>query len=281
MKRGLYMSKIEIYYFSGTGNSLHVARELQERMPGVTLIPIMSVMKEEKIRTSAETVGLVFPVHAFTMPLIVEEFIKKADFGSASYIFAFTTRFCAPRFVARIGKALGRQGKSLDAFFSVRMPQNYLPVFDVESPEQIAECESRLQDKLGIVQDIILNKRKSRPEPPPALVKIMTSAVFPVITALDKATRYFHLEKKFYTDDRCTGCGTCEKMCLSGKINMQDGRPIWDPGIGCTFCFACIHNCPAQAIQIRGKKTAERGRYRHPAVSADDIAGQKGQRTVR
>jgi ferredoxin len=209
------------------------------------------------------------------MLLIVEEFLKRADFASTSYIFAFTTRFCAPRFIARIDKILRRQGKFLDAFFSVRMPQNYLPVFDVETPEQIAESESRLQDTLDSITDSILDKQKSMPEAPSAPIKIMSSTVFPVISALDKATRYFHLEKKFCANDQCTGCGTCEKLCLSGKIKMRDGRPVWDPCTACTFCFACIHYCPARAIQISGKKTAERGRYHHPAVSADDIAGQK------
>lgn len=269
------MRQIEIYYFSGTGNSLHAARELQKKLPGVTLTPIMAALREQKIRSTADTVGFVFPIHAFTMPLVVEEFIKRADFGSASYIFALTTRFCSPRSISRIDQILRKKGKSLDAFFSVRMPQNYLPAFDVESPEQIAESETRLQDTLDTVQDIILNEQKSRPEPPPVPVKIMTGAVFPVITALDRATRYFRLEEKFYADDRCTGCGTCEKVCLAGKINRQDGRPVWDTGTDCTFCFACIHYCPAHAIQIRGKKTAERGRYQHPRINADDIAGQK------
>jgi len=269
------MSKIEIYYFSGTGNSLHAARELQKRMSGVTLIPIAGALKEQTIRATAETVGLVYPVHAFTMPLIVEEFLKKADLSSASYIFALTTRFCAPRFVARIDRLLRRQGKSLDAFFSVRMPQNYLPVFDVETPAQIEESESRLQDTLDSMADSIFNKQKSMPEDAPLPVKIISNTVFPVISALDKATRYFHLEDKFCADDQCTGCGTCEKVCLSGKIKMRDERPVWDTDTGCTFCFACIHYCPARAIQISGKKTGERGRYHHPAVSVDDIAGQK------
>ena len=34
----------EIYYFSGTGNSLHVAKELQKRMPETKLIPILSLV---------------------------------------------------------------------------------------------------------------------------------------------------------------------------------------------------------------------------------------------
>jgi flavodoxin len=33
-----------IYYFSGTGNSLHVARELQQRLPESRLIPIVRLL---------------------------------------------------------------------------------------------------------------------------------------------------------------------------------------------------------------------------------------------
>ena len=35
---------IEIYYFSGTGNSLHVAQQLRKRLPDCTLIPILSLV---------------------------------------------------------------------------------------------------------------------------------------------------------------------------------------------------------------------------------------------
>ncbi len=61
----------EIYYFSGTGNSLFVARELQHRIPGAKLIPIISLLNSDAIKTTAETVGIVFlfKVQRFLMPL--------------------------------------------------------------------------------------------------------------------------------------------------------------------------------------------------------------------
>jgi len=34
----------EIYYFSGTGNSFYVAKELQKRIPKAKLIPIISII---------------------------------------------------------------------------------------------------------------------------------------------------------------------------------------------------------------------------------------------
>ena len=40
----------EIYYFSGTGNSLYMAKELQNRLPHSTLIPMASLMRQDVIR---------------------------------------------------------------------------------------------------------------------------------------------------------------------------------------------------------------------------------------
>lgn len=46
----------EIYYFSGTGNSLHVVQELQKRIPQAKLIPMVSLLEIESSKTQAETI---------------------------------------------------------------------------------------------------------------------------------------------------------------------------------------------------------------------------------
>ena len=79
---------VEIYYFSGTGNSLHVAKELQKRIPETKLTPIVSLLDKDVIKTSGETVGFIFPVHALTIPIAVKKFLRKIDLTSAEYIFA-------------------------------------------------------------------------------------------------------------------------------------------------------------------------------------------------
>ena len=86
------MGEIEIYYFSGTGNSLHIARELQKRIPEIDLIPIVNLLDKDTIETNAETAGFAFPVHRMTIPIPVKKFLKKLDLKSASYIFAIATR---------------------------------------------------------------------------------------------------------------------------------------------------------------------------------------------
>jgi len=85
------MSKVEIYYFSGTGNSLHVAQEIQKRIPDTTLIPLLSLLNEEAIELKADRIGLVFPIYLSSTPIPVREFIKKIHFKPEQFLFAVTT----------------------------------------------------------------------------------------------------------------------------------------------------------------------------------------------
>jgi flavodoxin len=66
------MGKAEIYYFSGTGNSLYAAKELQKRLPESDIIPIVSILKNDKIESKADIVGFIFPLHVYTIPIPVK-----------------------------------------------------------------------------------------------------------------------------------------------------------------------------------------------------------------
>lgn len=265
---------IQIYYLSGTGNSLHVARELKRRLPETILVPIISVLKDDKIEATAETVGLVFPIHNLTTPILVKRFLQRVDMRSARYIFAVATRLCSDKVFLNIDKILGKQGKSLDAYFSVEMPCTYIPIFTLPSQGTIAKMEAELQKRLDGIQAIVASKQSNR-EKDDLLVFLLGRILYPLITAFMCKVRFPDMARSFYADSRCTGCGLCEKVCLSGRIKMKDDKPAWMESIDCVYCFACLHYCPVAAIQIRGRKTITKGRYHHPEVKAADIAGQK------
>jgi len=85
------MPSTAIYYFSGTGNTLHVARELGQRLPDAQLIAVARLLSQDRIHVQGEVVGLVFPLHGMTVPITIRWFLKKADLGVAPYLFVVVT----------------------------------------------------------------------------------------------------------------------------------------------------------------------------------------------
>ncbi len=265
---------MQLYTFSGTGNSLHAARALAARFSDASIVPVLRALQAGKVQIRADVVALVFPIHALTFPWPVREFLERADFGSASYIFAVSTRECFSKVFDDIDKLLARQGKHLDAGFAFEMPQSYIPVFETYSPEECARTEEGMREALDLIQGTVSARQNHRPKDPAWLFPlslIMTS----LVSVFFRKLRFPNMERSFYADERCTGCGTCESVCPTGKIRLAEGKPVWQDSVRCAYCFACLHYCPAEAIQIRGRKTVEKGRYHHPAVRAADIAAQK------
>lgn len=80
----------EIYYFSGTGNSLAVARVIAGKING-QLFSIPDLMAKEGFTTQSDTLGIVFPVYQGNLPLIIYRFIGKLHNLGHKYIFAVCT----------------------------------------------------------------------------------------------------------------------------------------------------------------------------------------------
>jgi ferredoxin len=273
-----------LYYFSGSGNSLHVARELAKRLPDAALVPIVRLLGRETIEAGGETVGLVFPIHGMTRPIPVKRFVERLDPRGASYLFAVATRAgTSHRAFEAIDRALAKKGRRLDAWFTLTMPNNDPKLGDWEppTPEDLAALEERLPGRLDAIARVVAERRPCR-EPDtdcPVPVGGLLSRLVPLALryAEHGGTRdYFHA-----TPD-CTGCGTCERVCLSGKCRLVDGRPAWRSETVCYLCYACLNYCPARAVQIKSKVymrsyTKEKGQYPHPYATANEIAAQKGE----
>ena len=72
---------------------------------------------------------------------------------------------------------------------------------------------------------------------------------------------YFGHKTKNYSDklsvdeDKCIGCGKCEKLCPMNNIKIVDKKVVQNNQ--CTMCYRCINNCPKQAMTLLGKKVVE------------------------
>lgn len=277
----------EIYYFSGAGNSLHVARELQKRIPETMLIPIVSLLDKSVIKTDAEIVGFVFPIHGMTIPIPVKNLIKKLDLKSTKYLFALATRGgTIHNAFAIIDKILKKKGKSLDSCFSINMFSSDPKLKDWRCPtkEELGEIETKNQTRLKFIQKIIQNKEVNREIDLEGVTfpynRFINFIMEQLILVGMRYMEFSGLKDYFYADKKCIGCGTCEKVCLSKKIKMIDEKPVWQNDVKCHFCYACLNFCPKQAVQIKSKwymksYTQKNGRYPHPFATADEIAKQK------
>ncbi len=268
--------KTQIYYFSGTGNSLHIARQLKKRVPGSTLVSMVAAERSGLLKAEAERVGFVFPIHCLCVPLFVRAFLEKIDLSGATYLFAVTSRECSVKVFSRVDRVLSKQERRLDASFAVQMPETYLPVFEVDTDEEIRRKEAAMLGEMDFIASVVNGRKRYRKPDPKEFGMYLYYIMRPVMIFLYNRTRYFNLENRFHADANCTGCGLCNDICLSGRIRMSGDKPVWDKQTGCLFCFACIHYCPAQAIQIRRSKSAARGRYHHPEVSAGDLIHSGG-----
>lgn len=74
-----------LFYFTGTGNSLYVAKRL-ERQP----ISIPQVMHREDLIFSDDRIGIVAPIYGHEVPAMVQEFLEKATFQTPYFYMILT-----------------------------------------------------------------------------------------------------------------------------------------------------------------------------------------------
>ena len=276
------MNKMDIYYFSGTGNSLHIAKKLHERFPASNLIPIISLLDKETIKAEAEVVGIIFPLYLTTVPKPVDIFFRKIDLTSATYSFSVITRI-GTFSVANvyINKVLRKRGMVLDAAFMVNMannsPTGVKPFADRTWARKITDdkvklIEEKAQEKLETIVNAVTCKKKVFFD---GSTSFLSYLLEPLMT---KLTFNSNITIPFYADNTCTKCMICEKVCPSGRIKVVDGIIIWDTSVPCYYCYACFNFCPTQSILVGKKYVLKNGRYHHPRIGYKEIYGQKTEK---
>jgi ferredoxin len=280
---------VDLYYFSGSGNTLFIAQELMKRLPGSRLIPIVSLLSNTSIETEATSIGIISPLHGMTLPVPVEQFLRKVGVQSAGYIFAITTRGgTVSKGFIKMERILKHKHRRLDASFILDMPNNdpKFKVYEVPTASELGIREKQLLIRIEMIKESILHREfihASRKD------GVGFPYVWPIGYLLERLVllgmalvKEIGVNDYFYSDVKCTGCGTCENVCLSGKIRLEHGLPEWQRQIKCYFCYACLNYCPKEAIQIKSKPymksyTQHNVRYSHPYATASEIAKQKKQ----
>lgn len=254
-----------IFYFSGTGNSLWVARRLSKvfNEPLVSISDSINCGKTEFILKQNERIFFVYPVHSWGPAILVGRFISTMNLKNYTEqkIYSISTcgNDCGYTYKI-IRKWLSAKGLSLTAYFSLIMPNTYvlMPGFGTD-PKELAQ--SKLDNAPATMDRIVaaINSDKT----PKDLYNISTipaiksNIIYPAFIQKVKRTPPFH------TNNNCISCALCEKICPTLNIKMVKGLPTWSNR--CVECTACINRCPERAIEY-GRITQKKGRYHHPEV---------------
>lgn len=238
-----------IYWFSGTGNSLHMARLISEG----THTELKSMCEgqpdvQELVRD--RQLGFVFPVYGWRMPNVVSRFLENLPVcppGYDGYVFVVLT--CGDdigRADRLARKALVRKGWPVWAIFSIQMRNTYvcLPGFDVDSKD-VEERKLAWLDG-DMFEEIVSAIRCHMPSLaddvwPGAFPNLKTYVLGPLFH------RWLTNPKHFKVTVACNGCGRCAQVCPLHNITQNaDHRPVWSTH--CAHCLACYHACPRHAI---------------------------------
>jgi ferredoxin len=254
--------KTTIYYLTGSGNSLWVARTLAQELGGSELESIADRRGRKAIDSGL--IGLVFPVHIWGVPRLVLEFVEELKGLQPDYVFAIAVNAGqVANTLGQLKKVLMHSGLNLSTGFEITMPSNYIPWGGPGPKEKQNQRFSSAKKKISAIAAVIKGKEERPVEKGPLWQRFLFSFFYKM-----SFSQVPKMDRKFWVDEKCNQCSICSKVCPVENITLQGGRPTWNHR--CEQCFACLQWCPKEAIQY-GKKTPQYERYHHPEVKLNDV----------
>lgn len=246
-----------VFYFTATGNSLHVAKQLDENP-----ISIPQAMRGDNLDFTGETIGIVCPIFAGETPKLVWEFMIRARFHT-DYLYLVLTYGMsdsdAPEF---IGNRARQAGVRIDYIHTIRMVDNYLPSFDMAEEVKL---EKHVDEQIENARIAIAAQKRGIPSATPE-----GRALHKRVAMLNKIMPSFNNGKQLQVTEQCVGCGICASVCPIGNFYIKDGAAKRKSRT-CEFCLACAQNCPQKAIRLKKSDKNPSARYRNPAVTLEEI----------
>lgn len=247
-----------IFYFSGTGNSLQVATDIAEKLEECEVVNLAKFSTEMVV--NAKRIGIVFPVYFWGIPNIIGKFLSEIKLAGNPYIFAVAT--CgnvAGASLVQIDDLLKVKNQKLYSGFIIKMPENYIIYYDADSKEKQQKRFHDEKEKVSYISQIMISKK----EIPFEKSKYVIDTLFGKTLNNAVVRKFPSKDIHFTVNDKCTGCGKCEKVCSVNNLKITNNKPTWNHH--CEFCLGCIQNCPVNAIDY-GNKTQKRKRYINPNV---------------
>jgi ferredoxin len=251
-----------VFYFSGTGNCLKVAKII---IGELGTGEIVSMAKPGKYNTAKQydTIGFVYPTYFWGLPKKVIEFVKNLNLSNnknAYYYSIATYGGSAGNAVYQLYELLlHSHGIKINFGEKLQMFSNYVVMYDMS--KKVDEITKKSNEKLVPIVDSIKMRRSN------SINKL--TKIFGFINK-NFIKKVAHMDKDFTIDENCTGCGLCEEVCPVKNIEMINNKPRYNHH--CEQCVACIQFCPQRSINYKNA-TQNRGRYTNPEIDYKELSG--------
>lgn len=232
----------KIVFFSGTGGTRRAAITLSKslKLSGLES-EVFEIPTKESLCFNNDYLILLFPVHAFTSPEIVEMWIKsikKVKNSKAAVISVSGAGEVFPNMACRLSAINKLQAKGFDVSYedTIVMPSN----FSVKTPDHMAvKLLELLPKKTSRIVYNILNNVVP-------LVNIrLIDRIISKLGDLEKIGAKFW-GKRLKANEKCNKCGICSSNCPSKNIKLTSKGPEFNSS--CQFCMRCVYSCPNRAI---------------------------------
>lgn len=256
-----------VFYFTGTGNSLYIAKQIEE-----TPISIPQIIHRKTQEYSADNIGIVAPVYGHEVPTMVKDFLKDSVFHT-DYFYMILTYGNRHGGAAELAKQLCDEcGIAVNYINVIVMVDNWLPSFDMNEQRKI---DKKVEENMTAILSDLAERKNMISE----------------VTDIDRAAHRQFLDHMSHMSadvwqhllrvtEGCVGCGICEKVCPSASIQVIDGKAVHIPG-KCQTCLTCAHACPQKAIRLTIPEVNPRTRYRNEHISLREIIEANCQKTKK
>ena len=239
-----------VCYFSATGNCLYIAKRIGGRQ-----LSIPQLMKQNSIEIEDDKVGIIAPVYAGEMPMMVKSFIEKACLRTDYLFFIYTYGMGYGQAFFHVKQVCEQKGLTLSYINAVQMVDNYLPGFEMQNqidtlPQK--NVEGQLEKVLADIADgktVQLNQTAAGKAQMAMYKRMLAQRILKKDTA-----------QGYIVNDNCIRCGICAKVCPADNITVTDKVRFANR---CEVCYACLQNCPQNAIHMKEEKSAVRFRNEH------------------
>jgi ferredoxin len=248
-----------VFYFSGTGNCLKVAKDLSKEIGNCEIV---SMAKAFEFTKQYGKIGFVYPVYFWGLPKKVIEFLENMNLknNENAYFYAIATHGgSAGNAVFQLYELLFKKhGIKLNYGQKLQMFSNYVPMYNMS--KKVEEITKKSNERLLPIIDAIKAGKNNR-----------VSKLMKIFEFLNKGfvKKVSNMDKNYTVGNTCSGCAVCEKVCPVKNIEMLNNKPKFNHR--CENCVACIQFCPQKAINYKNA-TQNRRRYTNPEITYMELS---------